>query len=271
MAGTRLLPRFIRMASGTALAALLLACASAPPAASTAREILLLGEVHDNPAVHEARLALLRERIEAGWRPAIAMEQFDVGQQATLTAAQARCADADCVIEQAGAGSGWQWPLYRPLIELALQHRLPLLAANLSRNDAAVVMKDGFAAVLDEEQILLFGLDRALPADVLAAQAHEVREGHCGMLPEAMVEPMARAQVARDVVMADVLLAHAGDVVLIAGNGHVRRDIGVPFWLRTRTDARVRSIGFGESPATQFDQQQVLPAHPRPDPCAAFR
>ena len=39
--------------------------------------IVLLGEVHDNPVQHGLRLEVLRRAFEAGWRPAIAMEQFD--------------------------------------------------------------------------------------------------------------------------------------------------------------------------------------------------
>ena len=48
---------------------------------------------------------------------------------------------------------------------------------------------------------------------------------------------MAQAQFARDAVMAEVLRRSApqgGGVVLLAGNGHVRRDIGVPRWLGMR-------------------------------------
>jgi uncharacterized iron-regulated protein len=39
--------------------------------------VLLLGEVHDNAQGHKLRYELLRQRVEAGWRPAIVMEQFD--------------------------------------------------------------------------------------------------------------------------------------------------------------------------------------------------
>jgi uncharacterized iron-regulated protein len=84
-----------------------------------------------------------------------------------------------------------------------------------------------------------------LPAALLAAQETEVRDSHCGMLPESMVSPMAKAQIARDVVMAETLRAHAANgVVLIAGNGHVRTDIGVPFWLRR--DAWAAGVRFLE-------------------------
>ena len=46
--------------------------------------VALLGEVHDNPEHHRLRAAALRHACEAGWRPAIVMEQFDVDRQPDL-------------------------------------------------------------------------------------------------------------------------------------------------------------------------------------------
>jgi uncharacterized iron-regulated protein len=236
-------------------------------------QVLLLGEVHDNMAGHAARVDLLRARIEAGWRPVIAMEQFDSGQQAALDAAMRDCVDAGCVVAKvAPAKSGWTWPYYTPVIALAMQYKLPLRAANLSRADASKIVKGGFAAALPPELIARYQLD-ALPASLLAAQETEVRDSHCGALPEAMVAPMAKAQIARDVVMAETMRTHAATgVVLIAGNGHVRNDIAVPFWLR-RDGLTPRAVGFLEpaSDASAFDEAHRIPVTERPDPCAGYK
>lgn len=253
-------------------------------AAADTPRVLLLGETHDNAQGHRERLALLRARVEAGWRPAIAMEQFDRERQADLDRALADCADPACVVRAAGgAKAGWDWAHYEPVIALALQYDLPLLAANLSRADAGQVMKTSFGAALDAGTVRDYGLDATLPADLLATQVTEVRDGHCGQLPEAMLEPMARAQVARDVWMAKTVEAHAArGVVLLAGNGHVRGDVGVPFWLARRGVDGVRSIGYveGARPAAgdgsaspgkaRFDETRTVTPQERPDPCAAF-
>ena len=251
----------------------LLAGCSHAPAPATAPQLLLLGEVHDSAAGHAARAALLRERIESGWRPVIAMEQFDTAQQPALDAAMAECADADCVVARAAPPkASWTWAYYAPVIQLALDHKLPLLAANLSRADASKIVKDGFAAALPASLIAHYRLD-ALPADVLAAQEREVRDSHCGALPESLVSPMAKAQIARDVVMAEALRTHAASgVVLIAGNGHVRGDIAVPFWMR-RDGLQPHAVGFLEPAAdtAAFDETHPIPATQRPDPCAGFK
>lgn len=253
------------------LACLLAACMHATPA--SAPRVLLLGEVHDSAAGHARRAALLRDEVAAGWRPAIAMEQFDTDQQAALDAAMRDCKDADCVVARVvPAKTGWTWDYYKPVIALALDYGLPLRAANLSRGDAAKVVKGGFADALPGDLIARYRLD-ALPAAVVTAQETEVRDSHCGMLPQAMVGPMAKAQIARDVVMAETMRAYAATgVVLIAGNGHVRKDIAVPYWLR-REGIAPRAVGFLEpqSDAAAFDEVRRIPASERADPCAGFK
>lgn len=267
-----------RSALPTLAAALLLAACAAPTGPTrgldaVAPRVLLLGEVHDNPDGHARRYAWLEARVDAGWRPTIAMEQFDRDRQADLDRALAECADAACVIRRAEPdGQRWEWPLYAPVIELALARRLPLRAANLSRADASRVVREGYRAALDDATIASFGLDRPLARDLADGQRRAIDEGHCQQLPASIAEGMVRAQVARDVWMAKVVAAEAGrgdGVALLAGNGHVRRDLGVPRWLEGTAGARAFSVGFVEEPAEgTFDERVAIVPHPRVDPCA---
>ena len=76
----------------TPLAALCGAAAESAPFPGEDRlrgdAIVLLGEVHDNPVQHGLRLEVLRRVFEAGWRPAIAMEQFDREHQVDIERAR---------------------------------------------------------------------------------------------------------------------------------------------------------------------------------------
>src|SRR5450830_1457323 len=67
------------------------ATAAAPAPAGPNPQVLLLGEVHDNAAGHRLRYELLRQRVEAGWRPAIVMEQFDRENQDLVDKALKGC------------------------------------------------------------------------------------------------------------------------------------------------------------------------------------
>ena len=244
--------------------------------------IVLLGEVHDNPVMQRLRLEVLRRAFEAGWRPAIAMEQFDREQQVDIERARMeRPLDADYLIDKAArqhgkSMNGWNWEYYRPYVALALQYGVPLLAANLSRHDAQKIIELGYSAVFDDSMEHRLGLDRQRPA-LQSVQENEIDVGHCHALPRELLPAMARAQLARDAVMAGVLREHgAQGVVLLAGDGHARRDMGVPMWFDPTMLARVFAVGFLERgdpapPASAFDAVVITDAAPRPDPCATLR
>ena len=266
----------ITLLTGLVAASLLSACATQAEKPVSGSKILLLGEVHDNPDGHAHRYADLQKMVVAGWRPAIAMEQFDRENQAELTQAQAACTDANCIISKVG-NKRWEWPHYRPVIQLAIDYKLPLLAANLSRSDAARVMREGYAAVLDKNTITSYKLDQALPTVVVNGQRAAMESGHCGKMPDNIVPSMVRAQVARDVWMAKVVTDNADrGVVLLAGNGHVRRDLGVPVWLPANQQASLQIHGYVEADdsksgdATLYDVSHVVKTHTRPDPCLSI-
>jgi len=245
--------------------------------------VVLLGEVHDNAQQHQLRLAALQRAFESGWRPAIAMEQFDREHQADIDRARReRPGDAQHVIDLAappatrGAG-GWNWDFYRPFVELALRHDVPLLAANLSNADTSRIARGGYSAVFGEAEIAALRLDMPVAPEVRAAQEHEIDIGHCHALPRSLWPRMAQAQFARDAVMADALrrAAKGAGVVLLAGNGHVRRDIGVARWLGA-AESRVFAVGYLEStddstPVGAFDAVVRTSPAQRADPCEEFR
>lgn len=257
-------------------AALLAGCGASPPRSDAdrlfnalrAQPLVLLGELHDSPAQHAMRARALQRLLAEGARPALLMEQFDREQQPAIDRMLATPgADADALIAAAWpqGNAGWQWPLYRPFITLALQHRLQLVAANVSRADTRRVIGGGLAAA---------GFDAAVPSDIADAQAAAIVASHCGQVDDTLARKLMLAQVARDQFMARQLVAHAdGGALLLAGNGHVRRDIGVPRWLPAAWQSRSIAVGLlepGEAPAHAFDLVLQTPATQRPDPCAGM-
>jgi uncharacterized iron-regulated protein len=237
--------------------------------------IVLLGEVHDNAAQHALRAAVLRQLLVKGARPAIAFEQFDRERQPDIERARReRPGDADYLIAQAKGRDDWQWDFYRPFVALALEYDLPIVAANLSRNEAMHVAIKGWPAVFDARTRNELKLD-ALPADFWRKQEEVIAIGHCNLLSREELPARARAQMARDIVMARSIRPYVDrGVVLLAGNGHVRRDIGVPFWMDTEARG-VISIGVlerndeGAPPddVADFDTYVVTERAARSDPC----
>jgi len=257
-------------------------CASSNPrdwaGALSGSTLALLGEVHDNPEHHRLRAQALRQACDNGWRPAIVMEQFDLDHQADIERARwERPGDAQHVIAQAGGASAWRWSDYQPFVALALAYQLPLLAGNLPRRTASQLARDDYTVVLGTERVRAWRLADAPDAAWQSAQEREIDLGHCGALPQRLWSALARGQFARDAAMAHLLSQQAArGAVLLAGNGHVRRDLGVPRWLvRQGTPARL-VVGFlerGTPPpaAGVYDSVVVTARVDRADPCDAFK
>jgi uncharacterized iron-regulated protein len=251
----------------------------------------LLGEIHDDPAHHAIRARVLGEIAERGLRPAVVMEQFDLDHDAALRAAQRADADAEAVATQGALDrKGWQWPMHRPIVEQALAAKLPLRAGNLPRT----ALGGDLDTVLRRHPRVAARLRAARWTDAEAeAMRNDIVEAHCHMLPDAIVPTLVLAQRIRDAAMAQALVDDAtpNGAVLIAGNGHVRDDLGVPVYLHAPGQPGVRStsisVGFLEAGTDEakadafpqalvaanpgFDYVVITPAIERPDPCAAFR
>lgn len=240
------------------------------------RRIVLLGEVHDNPEQHALRASALRLLIDRGQRPAIAFEQFDRERQADIDRARReRPRDVDYLIAQAQGHPSWRWELYRPFVQLALDHDLPIVAANLSRADAMKVGTGGYAALADAE-LRAAVTGRELPEGFTRQIERVIAAGHCDLLPASALPGMAQAQMARDAALAGALVPWAArGVVLLTGNGHARKDVGVPFWLPPRERDAAISIalleragdGEGAIATGHFDAWVVTARAERPDPC----
>jgi len=247
---------------------------------------VLLGEVHDNADQHALRAAALRRLVESGARPALAFEQFDRDRQTDIDRLRHEHRDAEALVEAAGA-RGWKWALYRPFLQLALEYDLPIVAANLSRADAMKIATQGWSAVFDAREQAALGLER-LPREFVVAHERAVARGHCDLLPADALPSMARAQIARDIVLANSVRPFVDrGVILLTGNEHARKDIGVPYWLRTDERADLLSIGMLEIDADdeessdeessdeelrrRFDVVVRTAAADRPDPCELLR
>lgn len=253
---------------------------------------VLLGEQHDNADHHRLQASLVRAMTLKHRKPVLAFEMLDVTQQPDVDKTLARApGDVDGLAAAVDwAHSGWpDWTLYRPVFAAGLEKGLPIVGVNLPREQVKEIVKQG-AAALDAGKRKELGLDTPLPVSVASAMHQEMKDSHCGELPEEMLEPMVLAQRARDGQMAEQLLrSDKGDgAILITGAGHARTDRGVPARLSQRSPGRgVLSVGFIEvTPGANepqayaaplgarelpFDYIWFTPAAQREDPCAGLR
>jgi uncharacterized iron-regulated protein len=247
-------------------------------ARASASRFVILGETHDNPEHHGLQVRILAAMLQAGRSPALAMEQFDQEHQAAIDAARRRGERDPERIADAGRfdRKGWSWPAYRPLVELAIANDLPIIAANMSREETRAIARTGRPAD---------GLAPATP-ELRAALERDLVEGHCGKRPApATLAGMIEAQRARDARMA-AALEGSGErgAVLIAGAGHSRRDRGAPVYLSGSARGQLLAVAFvevepgrnemrayaGESLASSYDLVQFTLRAAREDPCKSL-
>lgn len=239
-------------------------------------DIVLLGEVHDNPTGQLVRAAVLNAL--AARHPALVFEQF-----AAADSAIRRPAAGDSLegwLDRSGFDRrGWRWPMHRPVVEAAIAHGASLWGSGVSRESLRDVVRGGEAAAPDPLRRIM----ERTPLDdrARAVLDRELVEGHCGMLPESQIPGMRAAQVVRDASMTKaILMASAGGAPtwLVAGNGHVRKDVAVPRLLATEASGRTvivvgvlerDSAGADPAPAERrmYDVAVVTPRAQREDPC----
>jgi len=230
-----------------------------------ASDYVLLGELHDNPHHHARRGELLAA---LGPPASVVAEHLYSGKRVSFDGQDLQANLANAGFE----AKGWQWPLHEPLFAGVARAALPLAGGNIARDLARRIAREGEAALPAELAAAIHAAPLATEAQ--AALAADLVRGHCGQLAGTRLAGMAWAQRARDASMALALrAAETKPAVLLAGNGHVRLDYGVPQLLAT-ADARLISVGFAE-PGTAwvgapYTHLWITPAAQRDDPCSTL-
>lgn len=275
------MPRLLRPLA--ALLALLLGACALPPldAAQQARlasllpaDALLLGEQHDAPEHQQLQRQVVQWLADRGQLAAVVLEMAEAGHGTAGLPPDARARQVRAAL--AWDDARWPWRTYGPVIMAAVAAGAPVLGANLSLAQMREAMRQS-------------ALDDRLPAELLAVQRQRIRDSHCGLLPEPRIDPMTRVQIARDIAMADAVARAAQQaapgrvVLLITGNGHVHRALGVPRFLPFDLKAKVLSAQAQSAQAAienealadralqAGDLRWPTPPLPPRDPCATLR
>ena len=273
--------RRLTLLATAALATLLLAACATPTrlepteqkqlAALLPADVLLLGEQHDAPEHHRLERATVQWLAAHGVLAALVLEMAEQGHDTAGLPADATQAQVRRAL--AWDQAGWPWSVYGPVVMAAVRAGVPVRGANLPRARMREAMRD---TTLDA---------RLLPA-AWAEQQRRIRAGHCDLLPESQIVPMTRVQIARDLAMADTVtraLQPGRTVLLVAGNGHVQRGLGIPEYLprnikekvlsaqSQKAQVAIESEAVDRWPESGADQVWPTPPLPPRDPCAELR
>lgn len=232
-------------------------------------DYLLLGELHDNLLHHVIRGKLLASLPQT---TKVVAEHLESGRQ---LADQGPLLPA---LENAGfSAESWRWPLHGSLFSSIRDHGLVVVGGNIPKSTARAIVREGPGAIPPD--LAAIHSANELTAIQIEKLDAELLRSHCGQVPVNLVPGLRLAQQIRDVAMFDGLRRTQGKpAVLLAGNGHVRKDYGVPRLIaREYPQRRQISIAFleeGASAAAEksaYDYVWITDAATRTDPCADFR
>ena len=220
---------------------------------------LILGEKHDNPDHHILQRSIIEHLIANNNLSLLAFEMMDPDSQERLDDIQSkRLEDLVAIQEYLDWDSeGWEWSYYGPLIKSAYESAVPMVGANIS--NSTMMELYGLSALPPEIDILEQSMKQQLNLDI--------DESHCGLLPESQFPAMVRVQQGRDYSMSQSLgpVDNEGTKVLIAGNYHARKDLGVPNYLLKNnpglTSEEIISLSLMEVDPSETEPEMYLQQH----------
>ncbi|MFA3917104.1 ChaN family lipoprotein [Ruegeria hyattellae] len=233
-------------------------------------DVVILGEFHDNPRHHQIQAEAVR-----ALQPNAVVWEMLTAEGAVRVNRNLISDEQKLAIELKWEELGWP-PLAMYLDIFRAAPDAPLHGALVPRVAAHSAMERGAAVALGADAAR-YGLTVPLPPEEQAARIADQHAAHCEALPEEMLPQMVEVQRLRDAVLARATIEALDDdgapVVVITGNGHARKDRGIPVYLaRRRPGVNVFVLGQSEDGRLDGDFDAVIDSPPaeREDPCKTF-
>ena len=235
---------------------------------------LLLGERHDHPDHHELQAWIVRQLAPG------AIVGFEMLDEEDAEALEGATDAASMRALTRWDQSGWPaFSLYEPVATALFEGGHTPRALHPARvRLRALVMAPATQPDSQPER------QESRPSTALSPSARatleaDIERSHCGYANAAMVDAMVRAQEFKDRWMLRQLMEGAPGVqrVVIAGNGHVRKDYGIPSHSPPGTvsvgilevsEGLTRPEDYG---AARFDYVWFTPRLDNVDPCVKFK
>jgi aminopeptidase N len=200
----------------------------------TESRIIYIGERHDRFAHHINQLQLIKKMHNAGYNLAVGMEMFQTPFQPVVNDYLAGRIDERTFLKKTEYFSTWRYDynLYKPIIDYLKQQNLPLVALNTNSEISRKVARDGIYSLSDNEK-------KQLPGSMdFSNERYRKELNEVFLLHEEQGELkdfsyFYQAQILWDEVMAESAQKFLTDhpernLVILAGNGHVRHKYGIP-------------------------------------------
>ena len=208
--------------------------------------VILVGETHTRFDHHLVQLEILKLLYQKSAKLAIGVEWFQQPFQQHLDAFIAGEINEEEMLHLTGYFERWRYDyrLYRPILQYAREHKIPLIALNASKELTSALSESGFDDLPTE-------LKAQLPESydwsdkAYEKRLREVFDAH----PEYSSEfkTFLRGQLTWDESMAERAAEYLRDnpesrMLVLAGSGHIAYGSGIPNRIKRRIDVEQYSI-----------------------------
>lgn len=200
----------------------------------SSQQIIFVGELHNDPIAHWMELQITESVYDSHPDLALAMEMFEADDQIVLTEYLTGKILEDHLLKEAKVWKNYATD-YKPLIEFAKQHKLPVIASNVPRRYANLVYRRGLPALdslADEAKNWMAPLpievDMEVPSYKNMFAAMGGHEG--GDHPVQIVH----AQALKDATMAHFILENKKDsntIIHFNGSYHTQNHEGIIWYV----------------------------------------
>lgn len=231
-------------------------------------DLVCVGETHDSDLHHRVQLQIIKSLFARDERLGVGMEMFQRPFQPGIDRYFAGKIDEAAFLKETEYRQRWgfEWTMYRPIVEFCRRNAVPLAALNAPRELTQRISKVGHAGLTDDEKKQLGDVDfdvkehrdywygrlaKMHGQDKAPAEQKERSYEVMTVWDGYMAESAARFQQERGVRR----------MVILAGSGHVERGFGIPARAAKRTGRKVATVGV----AVDEDAAKKMTAEPLTD------
>jgi uncharacterized iron-regulated protein len=214
-----------------------------------AADLVCVGETHDSDLAHRVQLQIIKALFARDERLGVGMEMFQRPFQKEID----RYFKGDCGEDEFLKATeyqqrwGFDWSLYRPIVEFCRKNGVPLAALNVRKELTKKISKEGYDALSDDEKMQLGEVDFHVQAHrdywyerlwkihgAKEAREEQKERGYQVMTvwDEYMGASAAAFQKEREVRR----------MVVLAGSGHVERGFGIAERAAKRTGGKALTV-----------------------------
>lgn len=217
------------------------------------KKLIFIGEQHTKFSHHINQLNIIKALHKKGKKITIALEMFQRSFQPVLDNYIARKIDEKTFLEKSEYFKRWGFDYlhYKPIIDYAKKHTLPLIALNLEEEITKKISKEGLSSLTKEEE-------KKIPQDLsFSDKAYHKRlmevfndPYHVAAMPNShrmYPSRLYQSQILWDETMAETIAEYIKShpdqtVVVIVGSGHLKNYSGIPKRVKRRIDVDMSVI-----------------------------